>query len=291
MTGQSLAPLPPPPGKTPEEAVDAIAQAAKSSFAIGIRLLPGHRRAAMKAIYAYCRVVDDIADGDLPADRKLALLADWRDEIDRTYVGDPASAIGRALLGPIEDYDLPKSEFHMIAEGMEMDANGPIVAPTFERLLAYNRRVAGAVGLLSMRVFGAWRGEVSDHYALALGNALQLTNILRDVEEDAAAGRIYLTAECLAEAGIEPDPASLAAHPNLPAARACLAEAAREAYLLAEDLRSVHGRLRLIPALAMYGVYRAYFRRMEAAGWRPGPAFRMSRSEKLRHGLWAALTA
>ena len=141
-----------------------------------------------------------------------------------------------------------------------------------------------------MRIFGAWRGEVSERFALALANALQITNILRDVEEDAAIGRIYLTAECLAHAGIEPDPGTLAAHPNLPGARACLAEAARSAFAEARGLIAAHDRRALAPALAMYGVYRAYFDRMEAAGWHYGPAFRMGRFAKLRHGLGAVLS-
>ena len=146
MTGDSLAPLPTPPGQTPQQVVDAISDAAKSSFALGMKLLSRPRRQAMRAVYAYCRVVDDIADGDLPVDRKLALMAEWRDEIRRIYLGRPASAIGQALSDPIAEYSLPMDEFLLIAEGMEWDIRGPIVAPSLERLLEYSRRVAGAVG-------------------------------------------------------------------------------------------------------------------------------------------------
>ena len=280
-----LAPRPAPEGTSPQQVVDAIAQAAKSSFALGMKLLSRPRREAMRAVYAFCRVVDDIADGDLPAAEKRALLAAWRGEIDRLYAGTPASAIGQALLAPVAAYDLRREEFVLVIEGMEMDADGPILAPSQDRLLAYTRRAAGAVGMLSMRIFGAWRGDVSARFALALADALQLTNILRDVEEDARIGRIYLPAECLAAAGLPADPTALPGNPALPAARAMLAEQARAAFRTAQQLIPAHSRLALIPALAMYGVYRAYFRRMERAGWQAGPAQRMGKLAKLRHGL------
>ncbi len=177
----------------------------------------------------------------------------------------------------------------MIADGMEIDANGPVVAPTMDQLLAYNRRVAGAVGLLSMRIFGAWRGEVSQLFALTLANALQLTNILRDVEEDAKLGRIYLPKDCLDAAGIAANPNGLADHPSLPVARSLLAVPALVAFQEAKALIPAHDRPSLFPALAMMGVYRAYFDRMEAADWRYGPSFRMGRWTKLRHGLRAVL--
>lgn len=280
-----LAPVPAPAGSTAQEVVDAIAYEAKSSFAVGLKLLSRRRGQAMRALYAFCRVVDDIADGVLPAEGKRALLSEWRDEIDRLYDGIPASAVGQALLAPVADHDLPHREFSLIIEGMEMDAGGPIVAPSREVLTDYTRRAAGAVGMLSMRIFGAWRGEVSERFALALADALQLTNILRDVEEDAAIGRIYLPADCLAAAGVPAIPSAVSGHPGLPRARALLAGDARTAFEEARGLIGAHNRRALRPALAMYGVYRAYFDRMEAAGWRPGPAMRLGRLAKLRHGL------
>lgn len=280
-----LAPVPARSGTAPQEVVDDIAAAAKSSFALGIRLLSRPRRRAMRALYAYCRVVDDIADGDMPAGRKTELLGLWRGEIECLYAGAPRSAVGQALLGPVRDHDLPQDEFVLIIEGMEMDAAGPIVAPSREVLRAYTRRAAGAVGMLSMRIFGAWRGEVSERFALALADALQLTNILRDVEEDAAIGRIYLPADCLAAAGVPAEPAALVGHPGLTRARALLAADADAAFRIARELIGAHSRRSLLPALAMYGVYHAYFDRMRAAGWQAGPARRMGRLAKLRHGL------
>ncbi|MFN0023483.1 MAG: squalene/phytoene synthase family protein [Parvularculaceae bacterium] len=169
-----------------------------TSFAAGMAILPKPRRAAMHAIYAFCREVDDIADDPaLSAGDKRARLADWRQEIDRLYQGRATYSAAVALVEPVRAFDLPRGEFLMMIDGMEMDADGPIVAPSFERLFAYTRRVAGAVGLLSMPVFGAPKGAASDRFALALGDALQLTNILRDIAEDAGVGRVYLPAELL----------------------------------------------------------------------------------------------
>jgi phytoene synthase len=245
----------------------------------------------MRAVCAFCRVVDDIADGPLPVGEKRAVLADWRAEIDRLYAGAPRSAIGRALDGPVARYALPRDEFHLMIEGMEMDANGPIVAPPMRELARYNRRVAGSVGLLSMRIFGAWAGEPSQRFALALADALQLTNILRDVDEDARLGRIYLPREVLARAGVGADCTTIADDPGLSAARAEIGRLARAAFDRARAAIPRHPRLRLAPALAMLGVYEGYLARMEALSFRFRGPVEMSRAAKARLGLAAVALA
>lgn len=291
MSISDLSPAPAAAGMTPQEVVDHITDAAKTSFAFGMKLLSRRRREAMRAVYAFCRVVDDIADGDLPIAEKRALLADWRGEIDRLYDGAPVSAIGQALLVPIRRYDLPKGEFQRMIEGMVMDANGPIVAPSHMALLQYNRCVAGSVGMLSMRIFGAWRGIASERFALRLADALQLTNILRDVEEDAGIGRIYLPTEILAEHAIAPDCASIAAAPDLPAAKQALGAHARQAFTEARaEIRS-HGRLSLAPALAMLGVYENYLDQLENAGFANGFVPAQSKRDKILNGLKAVFFA
>lgn len=287
----ALAPAPPADGRSPQQVVDRITGRAKSSFSLGMKLLSRPRREAMRAVYAFCRVVDDIADGTLPADAKRAMLSEWRAEIARLYAGDPRSAIGRALAAPVARYDLPEGEFLMMIEGMELDADGPIVAPTMHELARYNRRAAGSVGLLSMRIFGAWRGEPSRLFALALADALQMTNILRDVEDDAAIGRIYLPREVLAGAGIVADCATIAADPELPAARAELGRLARASFDRARGAIPRHGRLRLAPALAMLGVYEGYLSIMEALAFRFHSPLEMSRARKFRLGLAAVALA
>lgn len=278
----------PPAPLDPAAGVAAIVRASGSSFTAGMRVLPRARREAVFALYAFCRVVDDVADGDAPGPRKLAALEAWRDEVERVYRGAPNTALGRALLGPIGRYALPREEFRLILEGMRMDALGPIVAPDLERLQAYTRRVAGAVGLLSLRIFGAWRGEASRRFGLALADGLQLVNILRDVEEDAARGRLYLPAEALARAGVPPEPQAALASPNLAACRAEIGRLARRRLGEACAEIAAHDRLRIAPALLMMGPYAGYLRAMERDGFRRAPA-RLSPLRKLALGLGCAL--
>lgn len=279
-----LAPMTAPPGIDPAAHVASIVAGSGTSFGMGMRILPAPRRAALHAIYAFCRTVDDIADGDLPAAEKQRLLDAWRLEIDRLGQGRPVSLIGRALVTPVRAFGLPLDEFRMMIDGMAMDASGPIVAPTRKRLSEYTRRVAGSVGLLSMRAFGAWQGEVSERFALALADACQLTNILRDVEEDAALGRLYLPAELMERHGIPADPASAAAHPALPRLAAELGAEARAHFADARRLIGAHPRGRLAPALLMMAVYEGYLDRMQRARWKRVP-IGMSKPAKLLSGL------
>ena len=284
---EELAPLPAPTGVDPQQIVDAITARAQTSFDTGMRLLNKPRRDAMRAIYAFARVVDDIADKDWPLSEKRRLLNDWRDEIGHIYAGHPISAIGQALAGPVGRYELPREEFMLLVDGMEMDINGPIVAPTMTELRAYTRRVAGAVGILSMRVFGAWMGAHSERAALALGDAFQLTNILRDIEEDAVAGRLYLPREFLDAAGIPTnDPSGSARHPELWRACAEVGRLARMDFTCARASMAGHNRMALAPALMMTGVYEGYLGQMEARGFRrDGGQIAMSKGAKLWRGL------
>jgi phytoene synthase len=284
---ETLAPLPAPAGADPQQVADAITARANTSFATGMRVLAKPRRNAMRAIYAFARVIDDIADEGWPLAEKLRLLGEWRNEIGRLYAGQPVSAIGQALAGPVARYGLPREEFLLLIEGMEMDANGPIVAPPMAELRAYTRRVAGAVGMLSMRVFGAWIGTQSEHAALALGDAFQLTNILRDVEEDAAIGRLYLPREALEAAGVPvDDPISAARHPQLWHACAEVGRLARADFSAARAAMAGHSRMALAPALLMTGVYEGYLSRLEARGFRrDGGRVALSKGAKLWRGL------
>ena len=199
----------------------------------------------------------------------------------RAFDGLPRTAVGAELARAVDRHDLPQAEFLLVLDGMRMDAV-PMIAPSTERLLAYIRRVAGAVGLLSMRCFGAWRGAPSERFALGLARGLQLTNILRDVEEDAARGRLYLPEHVLRATGLPRDPAVVAAHPDLPRARAMLGAEARAAFAEAAIEIPAHSRARLLPALLMMGPYERLLARMEA-DWTRRPADR-SRLGKLLDG-------
>ena len=273
---------------TAEIDVGAVVAGSGTSFMAGMRVLPRARREAIHALYAFCRVVDDIADGDGGVPDRRAALDAWEEEVERLFAGRPLTAIGRALLDPVERYALPREEFALVIDGMRMDVDGPVIAPDRERLVAYVRRVAGAVGMLSMRIFGAWRGAPSQRFALALAEGLQLTNILRDVEEDAAQGRLYLPADALDAGGVPADPARVIGHPGLAQARAVTGGWARERFGDARAEIGAHGRLALAPALFMMGPYERMLAGMEAAGF-AGPPARMGRVRKAWHGVGCAV--
>ncbi|WP_448582965.1 squalene/phytoene synthase family protein [Thermaurantiacus sp.] len=282
--------MPQPAAGDPAALARAITKASGTSFGPGMAILPRARREAMHAVYAFCRMVDDIADGPFARADKHAALAAWRREIRALYAGNPASGIGHALLPGVRAFALPQAEFDLLIEGMAMDADGPIVAPLRATLKRYTRRVAGAVGALSIRIFGAFMGPISDRFALALGDAFQLTNILRDIEADAAIGRLYLPADLLEAHGIPMDPARVAGHPALPALARELGAEARACYDEARRLAPAHSRLRLAPALVMMGAYEAYLDRMEALAWaRPLPQPLLGKRQKLVRGLACAL--
>ncbi|MDF1791195.1 MAG: presqualene diphosphate synthase HpnD [Thalassobaculaceae bacterium] len=257
---------------------EAIVQASGSSFRWGMRILPADRRRAMYAVYAFCRVIDDIADepGDLTL-RQDRLNA-WRVEIDRLYADAPAAEpISRALKPAIRRYRLPKAEFEALIDGMETDLQGRNIAPSQSELDLYCRRVAGAVGLLSVRCFGA-EGPEADAAAVALGEALQLTNILRDLGEDADDGRLYLPAELLDRHGItERAPHAVIDDPRLPGVCRDLAVLARRRYGEARSLILRCDRRAMRPAVLMMAGYEALLDRLEASGWRE-PRRRLSLS-------------
>ena len=248
-------------------AIAARVRASGTSFFWAMRFLPQVKRDAIFAVYAFCREVDDIADGDLAREAKCAELAKWRLEIDRLYAGRPLHPVARALLPAIEPFGLEKPAFLAIIDGMEMDANGPIRAPDWPTLELYCDRVAGAVGLLCVRIFGL-TGEPGRDLSRSLGRALQLTNVLRDLAEDAEIGRLYLPEESLVSAGVSTrEPHAVLADPRLPNAARLVGAAAREAYGQAQAIMRASPSDVVRPARIMMGVYRAHLTRMEREGF------------------------
>lgn len=244
-----------------------------STFYWPLRFLPAAKRRAMFAVYAFCRQVDDIADEPGPLEAKRAALSDWRRRLDAVYgdEGGITDPLLRDLAEAVRHYALPRAEFDAIVDGMAMDLEGPIRAPSQEDLTLYCRRVAGAVGMLAVRVFGS-PDDRHDRFAIALGEALQLTNILRDLTEDAALGRLYLPREALAQAGLltdgtEVEPAAVLADPAV--ARVCESMAARADARFAEAQEALPRQdcRMLWPAVAMMLLYRRLLDRMTARGW------------------------
>lgn len=266
-------------------------RAAGSSFYWGMRLLEPRRRLAVYAVYAFCREVDDIADGTaLPSD-KLAALERWRMEIEAVYAGRPSMALGRALAGPVTEFGLSRDDFVAVIEGCAMDARVEMRRPSEAILDLYCDRVACAVGRLSVAVFGA-SGAEGIAVAAALGRALQLTNILRDLREDADLGRLYLPDELLTAQGIDGrDPNAALTHPALPVVCAALAQRARTHFDAADRAMDTCPRNAMRPARLMAAMYRNLLDRMEAAHWQITDArVRVPSAVKLwyvlRHGFF-----
>jgi presqualene diphosphate synthase len=264
-----------------EQAPVAAKRASGSSFYIAMRILPRVQREAMFEIYSFCRAVDDIADEPGPRDLRVAQLHRWRADIDALYAGTTGPHL-RSLAQAVQDFGLRREDFHAVIDGMEMDLIASIRAPDFATLDLYCDRVASAVGRLSVRVFGMEEGA---GLALAhhLGRALQLTNILRDLDEDAEIGRLYIPREALDEAGIAgPDPLTALSNPRLGIACAKVVGRAQQHFAEADRIMAASPR-RVVRAPGIMGAaYRTILDRLVARGWQaPRTPIRLSRWQVL----------
>jgi len=272
------------------EQVEALVRASGTSFYRGMRVLPPDRRAAMYAIYAFCRIVDDIADEDSPFDDKLPRLASWRARIAGLYRGKADGAVTRVLLAAIGRFQLHQVDFEAVIDGMQMDAETVIVAPTLAELDLYCDRVAASVGRLSVRCFGD-ASPAADQVAFALGRALQLTNILRDLQEDAERNRLYLPREYLEQAGVPLLPHAALAAKGLDGVCNRVASLAHGYFAQAKAAMARCDRRAMKPARLMGATYAAILSRLETRGW-DDPARRVSLSTwrkaaiALRYGLF-----
>jgi squalene synthase HpnD len=180
---------------------EAITQSSKSNLALSFAALPEAERRAMSIFYAFCRVVDDVADStELPIEEKKRLIGEWREEVRRAYMDKPMTPLGQEMAQIIRTYLIAPTPLEEILNGMEMDFSLTRY-PDFRLLSQYCYRVASAVGLVSIDIFGCRHARTRD-YAVALGMAFQLTNILRDVKKDASFGRIYLPQDEMAAFGV-----------------------------------------------------------------------------------------
>lgn len=265
--------------------VAAIVRAAGTSFHRGMAILPPPRRQAMYAIYAFCRIVDDIADEDSPFEARKPRLEEWRAQIAALYRGEAHDAVTRELLRAIQAYALKREDFEAVIDGMAMDAAMPVVAPDEATLDLYCDRVAAAVGRLSVRAFGD-ASPAADHVAHHLGRALQLTNILRDIHEDARRDRLYLSRELLVAHAIPPDPLAAIVHPALPRVCETLAARAHQHFASASAAMTQCDRRAMKPARLMGATYAAILSRLEARGWhRLDQPVKLSKWAKLRIAL------
>jgi squalene synthase HpnC len=271
------------PFRGPSDAalVRARVVAAGSSFTRGMAALRGDRRRALWAVYAFCRVVDDIADGAMPDAEKLRFLDDWHGKLAR-----PDCALSRELARARDRYALPVAECEAMIDGMRTDAAPRLRLADADALDRYCRRVAGSVGAMAVRIFGA---PEAVEFGLALGRTLQLVNILRDIDEDAARDRVYLPLDLLAEHGIVDGPAArMVASPGIAAAAARIAGQAEAGFVQAEQALLRHDTRALLPARIMMWGYRRLFDRLVARGFdAPRARPRLTTGEKARMAAFA----
>lgn len=256
-----------------------------SSFYLAMRILQREQRDAMFAIYSFCRDVDDVADGDAPRPVRLEKLRQWRDDIDALYGGQARPGTAH-LVRPVESFRLEQQDFYALLDGMEMDARADIRAPELTELELYCDRVACAVGRLSVRVFGMER-EAGRELAHHLGQALQLVNVLRDIDEDAAIGRLYLPREAMALAGIESnDPAEVMKDPRIGVACEFVCDVARRHFAAADRILAKSPRREVRAPRIMRDVYGQLLTELCARGWAaPRRAVRLNKPKL----IWTAL--
>ncbi len=187
-----------------DQFVSRLTRKSRSNFYYAFLFLPRPRREALYAVYAFCRIVDDVVDLGGNSSRQRTELEEWRAEIARCYEGGaPRTSVARRLAEAIRAYAIPRTALEAVIDGVEMDLD-QVAYETFDELYPYCYRVASAVGLCCIEIFGYSEPRARE-YAVNLGIALQLTNILRDVEPDARAGRVYLPLQDLRQFGVAPE--------------------------------------------------------------------------------------
>ncbi len=265
-----------------ETAAARLTRRSGTSFYYAFRLLPPAKRRAIYALYSFCRVVDDCVD---ETDGEGAAGLDrWREEVRRCYAGTPVTELGRELAEALQRFPIPDACFDDIIEGCRMDLTKTRYA-TFEDLGVYCRRVASAVGLASIEIFG-YRNPATREYAVELGLALQLTNILRDVGADARQGRIYIPLEDLSRFGVSEGELLCAARDSGGRPQGhdalCIFQAvrARAHYGLARTALPAEDRRAMLSAEVMGAVYRTVLERVVAERFPLGRRVTLSRARK-----------
>ena len=265
--------------------IKKIVKRSGTSFFWSMRLLPKAKRNAMYTLYAFCRHIDDIIDSDNTVmSEKMELIQAWREEMDNIYDRKvPTTDIGRKIYKNCMRFKLPKEEFLRLINSISMDIPNPVQAPNMLQFKEYCRGVAGVPGNLSLRIFGCTDEKVIEELSTTLGNALQITNILRDVKEDAVADRLYIPKECLLKANINStSPSEVIVNKNLTIARQDLAQMAEEEFAKADKLIPLLDKKAARPVKAIRAIYRRYFDIMKNRGWEiisPKPT--ISRFDKL----------
>jgi 15-cis-phytoene synthase len=263
-----------------------LTRQSRSNFYYAFLFLSKAKRQAIYAVYAFCRSVDDIADGSAPARQKQGLLDAWRRELDRCYEGKPEHPITIDLAQSLQRFPIPKEYFEELIAGVEMDLIHTRY-PTFHELYDYCYRVAGVVGLMCIEIFG-YRNPKTKDYAINLGVALQLTNIIRDLKVDAERGRIYLPQDELARFGYREDELLQGVYtPAFLELMRFVGGRARHYFHNARQFLAKEDRRSLVAAEIMGAIYSRLLAAIEASGYR---VFDHTITLPTSHKLWIALS-
>jgi 15-cis-phytoene synthase len=263
-----------------------LTRKSRSNFYYSFLFLSKDQRQAMYAVYAFCRSVDDVADGTASACEKQGLLDEWRRELDRCYDGKAQHPITVKLAQSLQQFPIPKEHFAELIAGVEIDLTHHRY-PTFRELYDYCYRVAGVVGLMCIEIFG-YRNPKAKDYAINLGVALQLTNIMRDLKGDAERGRIYLPQEDLARFGYREEELLRDAYtPAFIELMRFAGNRARHYFQQARQLLAEEDRRSLVAAEIMGAIYYRLLETIEAERYR---VFDRTITLPTSHKLWIALS-
>jgi phytoene synthase len=263
-----------------------LTRKSRSNFYYSFLFLSRDKREAMYAVYAFCRSVDDVADGSAPLAEKQGALESWRHELDQCYRGLPTHPITTKLAHSLQRFPIPKEYFDELIAGVEMDLTRNRY-PTFHELYAYCYRVAGVVGLMCIEIFG-YRNAKARDYAVNLGVALQLTNIMRDLKVDAERGRIYLPGDELARFGYGEDELMQGTYtPAFFDLMRFTADRTRQYFQNASQLLAAEDRRSLFAAEIMGAIYYRLLETIETSNYR---VFDRTITLPTSQKLWIALS-
>ncbi len=236
---------------------------------LGMQLLPKAKREALYTLFAFVRHLEDVVESEFPLAEKQEILEMWREEMDNIFDKKvPATDIGRRIYKNCMRFKLPKAEFLNLVDSISANVDNPFKAPTLQQLSGYCRGVSGMTGSLSLRVFGCKDEQTIKDLSTSLGLALQITNILINVKEDAQNGRLYIPQELLEKAGINTtDPKSVVVDKNLAIARQELAVIAAENYKKAYEILGRLDKKTARPLRLITDIYKRYFDIMDKRGW------------------------
>jgi len=265
---------------------ERLTRKSRSNFYYAFLFLSRDKREAIYAVYALCRSVDDVADGNASVGEKQRQLDEWRRELDRCYEGRPSHPITLKLAQSLQRFHIPKEHFEELIAGVEMDLTHHRYR-TFRELYEYCYRVAGVVGLICIEIFGYRNPKVKD-YAINLGVALQLTNIMRDLRVDAARGRIYLPLEDLAHFGYGEEELLQGTYtPAFLELMRFTGARARQYFQNARELLTVEDRPSLLAAEIMGAIYYKLLETIEASGYQ---VFDRTITLSMTQKIWTALS-